>query len=158
MRADVHGGPEHTRSNQRPDTFDARPQTDRSIKPLATHGRTIHWVKGSKTLREYMFSESPPIADIVRSVRTSKARQKPHFEGERIAGRIRASHRKALLGRMIERRASLHGRHSARGPEFYKIFYEALPLTDGPRSRTAGRLHRHHKGGVSSVFPSGRGH
>ncbi len=44
MRADIHDGPEQTRSNRRPDTLmQDRNQTARR-KPLATHGRTIHWV------------------------------------------------------------------------------------------------------------------
>ena len=30
-------------SNQRPGYIDARPLTASSAKPLATHGRTIHW-------------------------------------------------------------------------------------------------------------------
>src|SRR6516165_6604315 len=44
MRADIHDGQEQ-RSNQRPDTLmqDRSPPTRQGS--LATHGRTIHWVK-----------------------------------------------------------------------------------------------------------------
>jgi hypothetical protein len=34
---------------------------------LATHGRTIHWVKTGKAQTEHMFSGSPPLADINES-------------------------------------------------------------------------------------------
>jgi hypothetical protein len=44
MRADIHDGPEHNTLHQRPDTLmqDRKPTARR--KPLATRGRTIHWV------------------------------------------------------------------------------------------------------------------
>ena len=43
--ADIHDGPEQ-RSNERPDTLMQDPSPTRSTKKsLATHGRTIHWVK-----------------------------------------------------------------------------------------------------------------
>jgi hypothetical protein len=41
MRADIHGGPEQKLQSEA-GYIDARPQTDSSANPLATHGRTIH--------------------------------------------------------------------------------------------------------------------
>jgi hypothetical protein len=40
-----------TRSNQRPDTLMQDRKAARSTKPLATHGRTIRWVKVSRATR-----------------------------------------------------------------------------------------------------------
>jgi len=47
-RADIHDGPEHNTLQSEAGYIDARPLTASSAKPLATHGRTIHWVKKSK--------------------------------------------------------------------------------------------------------------
>ncbi len=44
MRADIHDGPEHMLQSEA-GYIDARPADTSSTKPLATHGRTIHWVK-----------------------------------------------------------------------------------------------------------------
>jgi hypothetical protein len=44
MRADIHGGPEHHTLQPEAGYIDARPQPTDRRKPLATHGRTIHWV------------------------------------------------------------------------------------------------------------------
>src|SRR5215470_16880153 len=44
MRADIHEGPGHNCFNQRPDTLMQDRKAARSTKPLATRGRTIHWV------------------------------------------------------------------------------------------------------------------
>src|ERR1700751_2360912 len=41
MRADIHDGPEHTLQSEA-GYIDARPLSAGSMKPLATHGRTIH--------------------------------------------------------------------------------------------------------------------
>src|SRR5216684_561081 len=43
MRADIHDGPEQMLQSKA-GYIDARPLTASSAKPLATHGRTIHWV------------------------------------------------------------------------------------------------------------------
>jgi uncharacterized protein YjiS (DUF1127 family) len=43
-----------TRSKQRPDTLMQDRTSARSTKPLATHGRTIHWVKMRRTRIEHM--------------------------------------------------------------------------------------------------------
>jgi hypothetical protein len=40
--------------------IDARPLTASSAKPLATHGRTIHWVKMRNTPDEDMLSGVAP--------------------------------------------------------------------------------------------------
>src|SRR4249920_3540935 len=52
------------RSKQRPDTLmqDRTPPDRRN--PLATHGRTIHWVMIRNAHREHIESASPPTADI----------------------------------------------------------------------------------------------
>ncbi|SRR6266404_5763486 len=42
MRADIHDGPEQMLQSKA-GYIDARPLTASSAKPLATHGRTIHW-------------------------------------------------------------------------------------------------------------------
>jgi hypothetical protein len=42
MRADIHDGPEHTLQSEA-GYIDARPYLPDRRKPLATHGRTIHW-------------------------------------------------------------------------------------------------------------------
>src|SRR5215831_18925226 len=47
------------RSNQRPDTLMQDRKAARSTKPLATRGRTIHWVKMRRTQGEK--SESAPM-------------------------------------------------------------------------------------------------
>src|SRR5260370_5180988 len=44
MRADIHDGPEHMLQSET-EYIDARPLNASSTKPLATHGRTIQWVK-----------------------------------------------------------------------------------------------------------------
>jgi hypothetical protein len=44
MRADIHDGPEQMLQSEA-GYIEARPLTANSAKPLATHGRTIHWVK-----------------------------------------------------------------------------------------------------------------
>jgi hypothetical protein len=54
MRADVHGGPEHTTLQSEAGYIDARPPADKSTKLLATHGRTIHGgqvAKNGRSLR-----------------------------------------------------------------------------------------------------------
>jgi hypothetical protein len=43
MRADIHDGPEHTLQSEA-GYIDARPYLLDRRKPLAPHGRTIHWV------------------------------------------------------------------------------------------------------------------
>jgi hypothetical protein len=43
MRADIHDGPEHNTLQPEAGYIDARPQLPDRQKPLATHGRTIHW-------------------------------------------------------------------------------------------------------------------
>ena len=52
------------RSNQRPDTLmqDRSPLTRRNL--LATHGRTIHWVKLRRTQPEHMSSALPSFATL----------------------------------------------------------------------------------------------
>jgi hypothetical protein len=45
MRADIHDGPEHNALQAEAEYIDARPQLPDRRKPLATRGRTIHWVK-----------------------------------------------------------------------------------------------------------------
>ena len=45
MRADIHDGPEHNTLQAEAGYIDARPQSARLTKPLATRGRTIHRVK-----------------------------------------------------------------------------------------------------------------
>src|SRR5258708_35428489 len=58
-----------TRSNQRPDTLmQDRSPPDRQ-NPLATHGRTIHWVRLRRTLYEHMFSALLSNSDIARCSR-----------------------------------------------------------------------------------------
>jgi hypothetical protein len=42
MCADIHDGPEQMLQSKA-GYIDARPLTASSTKPLATHGRTIHW-------------------------------------------------------------------------------------------------------------------
>src|SRR6516165_12701968 len=42
MRADVHEGPEHMLQSEA-GYIDARPHRQDRRKPLAPHGRTIHW-------------------------------------------------------------------------------------------------------------------
>src|SRR6266702_8002137 len=68
MRADIHDGPEQMLQSKA-GYIDARPLTASSAKPLATHGRTIHWV----ILRLGRCSErcplAPPTADIRRGER-----------------------------------------------------------------------------------------
>src|SRR5262245_37752844 len=44
MRADIHDGPEHNTLHAEAGYIDARPQLPDRRKPLATRGRTIHWV------------------------------------------------------------------------------------------------------------------
>src|SRR6266536_850105 len=53
-----------TRSNQRPDTLMQDRTSARSAKPLATHGRTIHWVTTGKVLIQHKISALPPKADV----------------------------------------------------------------------------------------------
>ena len=63
MRADIHDGREHERSNQRPDTLmQDRISQDRR-KPLATHGRTIHLGQNEKPPVSGL-CQLPPAADI----------------------------------------------------------------------------------------------
>src|ERR1700726_3715890 len=45
--------------------IDARPLTASSAKPLATRGRTIHWVKLRNTRNAQIFSALAPITDIL---------------------------------------------------------------------------------------------
>jgi hypothetical protein len=45
MRADIHDGQEPDSSNQRPDTLMQDRYRQLGKNPLATHGRTIHWVR-----------------------------------------------------------------------------------------------------------------
>src|SRR5229473_6617585 len=63
MRADIHDGPEQMLQSKA-GYIDARPQTDSSAKPLATHGRTIHWVTSDKTHIEHNESALILIADV----------------------------------------------------------------------------------------------
>ena len=51
-----------TRSNQRPDTLMQDRKADRSMKPLATHGRTIHWVRFARGAPSAWTAAYPPIA------------------------------------------------------------------------------------------------
>ena len=45
MRADIHDGSEHNTLQSEAGYIDARPHQPELPKPLAPHGRTIHWVK-----------------------------------------------------------------------------------------------------------------
>src|SRR5260370_11307307 len=58
-----------TRSNQRPDTLmqDRSPPARQNL--LATHGRTIHWVRLRRTQYEHMFSALLSNSDIARCSR-----------------------------------------------------------------------------------------
>src|SRR5262245_45039084 len=56
-----------TCSNQRPDTL-MQDRIARSRKSLATHGRTIHWVKLGRTQLEHFSSGLPPKADSGASI------------------------------------------------------------------------------------------
>jgi type IV secretory pathway protease TraF len=47
--------------------IDARPLTASSAKPLATHGRTIHWVKLRRTQCEQISSELLLLATELRT-------------------------------------------------------------------------------------------
>src|SRR5260370_13602906 len=49
--------------------IDERPLNASSTKPLATHGRTIHWVKLRRTQCEHMFSGLPLKADLAQCSR-----------------------------------------------------------------------------------------
>src|SRR5258708_8563171 len=64
MRADIHDGPEHMLQSET-EYIDARPLNASSTKPLATHGRIIHWVKLRNTRNEQIFSALLPITDIL---------------------------------------------------------------------------------------------
>src|SRR5712664_1655673 len=68
MRADIHDGPEQMLQSKA-GYIDARPLTASSAKPLATRGRTIHWVKLRRTQCEQMSSELPLKADIAQHSR-----------------------------------------------------------------------------------------
>src|SRR6202023_1107960 len=63
MRADIHDGPEQMLLSKA-GYIDARPLTASSAKPLATHGRTIHWVKLRNTQHEQMSSALHPTTDV----------------------------------------------------------------------------------------------
>src|SRR5215831_7782294 len=51
IRADIHDGPEHNAPQAEAGYIDARPYLPDRRKPLATRGRTIHWVKTSGLAR-----------------------------------------------------------------------------------------------------------
>src|SRR5215467_110364 len=59
MRADIHDGQEHKTLQSKAGYIDARPHTARSPTPLATHGRTIHWVTKRRTQSERISSAVP---------------------------------------------------------------------------------------------------
>src|SRR6266446_3988309 len=58
-RADIHDGPEHNTLQSEAGYIDARPPPPIRRNLLATHGRTIHWVKLRRTQCEHMFSALP---------------------------------------------------------------------------------------------------
>ena len=60
MRADIHDGPEHNTLQLEAGYIDARPHLPDRRKPLATHGRTIHWVSSDKTPSEHNETAIPP--------------------------------------------------------------------------------------------------
>src|ERR1700730_7069500 len=62
-RANIHDGPEQMLQSKA-GYIDARPLTASSAKPLATHGRTIHWVKLRNTQHEQMSSALHPTTDV----------------------------------------------------------------------------------------------
>jgi hypothetical protein len=82
MRADIHDGPEQM-LQPKAGYIDARPLTASSAKPLATHGRTIHWVKLRNTQPEQMSSALPPTADVgsarLKALHGSRSRSLPCF-------------------------------------------------------------------------------
>src|SRR3984893_9824117 len=69
-RANIHDGPEQMLQSKA-GYIDARPLTASSAKPLATHGRTIHWVKLRNTRHEEIYSGLPPRTDIGRPILVS---------------------------------------------------------------------------------------
>ena len=63
MHADIHDGPEQMLQSKA-GYIDARPLTASSAKPLATHGRSIHWVTLGRSRSEHNEPALPQAADI----------------------------------------------------------------------------------------------
>jgi hypothetical protein len=69
------------RSNRRPDTLMQDPST-KSTKTLATHGRTIHWVRNGKAQNEHKFSGLPPKADLPHRGLMERLNPRPLLVGQ----------------------------------------------------------------------------
>jgi len=64
MRADTHGGPEDSTLQAEAGYIDARPQANRSTKPLAMHGRTIHLGQSRAFVEGRSSDGSAPLRDL----------------------------------------------------------------------------------------------
>src|SRR6516165_2592593 len=74
MRADIHDGPEHNTLQPEAGYIDARPQLPNRRKPLATRGRTIHWVRLGRSRDEHNGSAYAQPADVAAGLREGPSR------------------------------------------------------------------------------------
>src|SRR5712664_2611539 len=103
MRADIHDGPEQMLQSKA-GYIDARPLTASSAKPLATHGRTIHW--GQKRRLDHLPGASglPRTTDIARPARLVRWCQSRAAKGSGLVS--------AEYGRYPSRRVKTRGSSS----------------------------------------------